>query len=113
MGLISGNTKWVLFLSSASDAEDRHVWDLAFGLLCLESAGVRHQDIFIYIDGQDRQLFTQIISSGSAKQHTIKESKDYFTDKANNTYENMVMFVTGHGGIDGIDAANPILLPRV
>ncbi len=108
MGLIKSNTKWVLFLSANPDSEHRHILDLAFGLHCLESAGIGQGDIFIYIDGNDRNFVAQWMANGSKNSYVIKQSSDFFTDQANNTHENMVMFVTGHGSIYGIDAQKPI-----
>lgn len=108
MSLISGNTRWVLFLSSHADAESRHVQDLAFGVMCLEQAGVNIANIFVYVDGADRVSIDNFIKSGTASPITVRQSKDFFTDQANNTYDNLVMFVTGHGGLEGIDAAPPI-----
>lgn len=55
MGLMQDATKWVLFLASPEEPEERHVLDLAFGLHCLESAGVSSENIEIYIDGDNRQ----------------------------------------------------------
>lgn len=108
MSLISGNTRWALFLSSHADADSRHVQDLAFGVMCLEQAGVSIENIDVYVDGADRVSIDNFIKSGTASPITVKQSKDFFTDQANNTHENLVMFVTGHGGLQGLDAAPPI-----
>lgn len=108
MNLIGGNTRWVLFLSSHSDADSRHVQDLAFGVMCLEQAGVKITDIDIYVDGTDRVSIDNFIKSGTSSPFTVKHSKDFFTDQANNNHENLVMFVTGHGGLEGLDAVPPI-----
>lgn len=108
MSLIRGNTKWVLFLSANGDAEWRHIMDLAFGLLCLEQAGVNIAHIYIYIDGTDRASIENFVKSGTNSTFVVKESKDFFADQVRNTHENLVMFVTGHGGPDGIDAPQPI-----
>lgn len=108
MSLIGGSTKWVLFLSANGDAEPRHILDLSFGVLCLERAGISIKDIAIYVDGADRVSIENFIKSGTHSTFTLKESKDFFFDQANNTYENVVMFVTGHGGPDGITSAQPI-----
>ncbi len=82
--------------------------DLAFGVLCLEKAGVSISDISIYIDGADRGSIANFIKNGTNSAFVVKESKEFFVDQAKNTHENLVMFVTGHGGPDGIDAAQPI-----
>lgn len=108
MSLVGGNTKWVLFLSARADAEPRHIVDLAYGVLCLERAGVKMADIAIYIDGVDRVSIENYIRIGTASAFVVKESKDFFIDQTTNVHENMVMFVTGHGGPDGIDAVKPI-----
>lgn len=108
MSLIRGSTKWVLFLSASADAEPRHIVDLAYGVLCLERAGVSMTDIAIYIDGADRVSIENFIRIGTASAFVVKESKEFFVDQASNTHENIVMFVTGHGGPDGIDAPTPI-----
>ncbi|WP_168792307.1 hypothetical protein [Paraburkholderia aromaticivorans] len=109
MSLIGGNTKWVLFLSvSADTAEYRHIMDLAFGLFCLETGGINIADIYIYVDGKDRASIEKILKNGTNSAFTVKESKDFFVDQAVNKYQNMVMFITGHGGLLGIDAAPPI-----
>lgn len=108
MGLINGNTRWVLFLPSQAQAESRHVQDLAFGVMCLEQAGVSCSNINIYVDGTDRTSIDNFIKSGTTSSFTVKPSKDFFTDQANNTHENLVMFITGHGGLEGLDATPPI-----
>ncbi|WP_434033357.1 hypothetical protein [Cupriavidus sp. a3] len=108
MGLRKDNTKWVLFLSSAREPDSRHVNDLVFGLQCLEAAGVQAKDIFIYIDGANRALISNFMSNGTRSAIPIKTSADFFVDLQVNSHESMVMFVTGHGGIDGIDANPPI-----
>ncbi|RQS89739.1 hypothetical protein DF035_35740 [Burkholderia contaminans] len=108
MSLIGGNTRWVLFLPSHTDAEPRHVQDLAFGVMCLEQAGINIANIDIYVDGADRVSIDNFIKSGTASPITVKQSKDFFADQAKNTHDNLVMFVTGHGSLDGLDAAPPI-----
>lgn len=105
MSLIGGNTRWVLFLSSHADAESRHIQDLAFGLMCLERSGVSIANIDIYVDGADRISINNFIKSGTTTPLQVKQSKDFFSDQANNLHENLVMFITGHGGLEGLDAA--------
>lgn len=108
MSLKNEQTKWVLFLACSGEPETRHILDLAFGLHCLELAGIDPKDIFVYIDGQDRSSIWQWLSTGTKNNYTVKQSKDFFADQTNNTHHNLVMFVTGHGGISGIDAQTPI-----
>lgn len=108
MSFIQGDTRWVLFLSSRGEPEDRHVLDLAYGLFCLESAGISPSSIFIYIDGEGRERIEQLMSLGSANSYQIGRSEDFFVDLESNSSPGMVMFVSGHGDINGIDAVSPI-----
>jgi hypothetical protein len=108
MSLVNGSTKWVLFLASSDEPEQRHVLDLAFGLMCLESAGVHKENIYIYVDGKDRALIQQWISLGTSNIYAISSTQDFFTDCLVNAYENMVIFISGHGSAQGIDAVVPI-----
>jgi hypothetical protein len=114
MGLKNSNTKWVLFLScSENNPEERHIQDLAFGLLCLESAGINSNNIFIYIDGQNRNIIQQHISMGSAHQYQILPTSEFFNLKSQNTHENMMLFISGHGDLNGIDSTPPITPHRL
>ncbi|MEM5449108.1 hypothetical protein [Paraburkholderia guartelaensis] len=81
--------------------------------MCLEQAGVSINNIDIYVDGADRVSIDNFIKSGTASPATVKQSNDFFADQANNTHENLVMFVTGHGGLEGIDATPPITPHRL
>ncbi|EMC1013077.1 caspase family protein [Enterobacter bugandensis] len=108
MSLRSERTKWVMFLPcSGIEADFRHVADLVFGVMCLEKAGVNPQDIFIYIDSPGRN-FDGAFMSASTHGFVSKPTPEFFNDLLANDYDNLVMFVTGHGGPDGIDAAQPI-----
>ncbi len=79
--------------------------------MCLEQAGVSIKNIDIYVDGSDRVSIDNFIKSGTASPVTVKQSKDFFADQAKNTHENLVMFVTGHGGLEGLDA-DPSITPH-
>ncbi|RUR94743.1 hypothetical protein PB16LOC_01040 [Pectobacterium versatile] len=108
MSLIAQKTKWVLFLSSSQPkAEARHVLDLVYGLMCLESAGVKPDDISIYIDSPT-QNFDGLFSLASTNIYHSKPTDNFFSDQENNKHENLVMFITGHGNPFGIDAVTPI-----
>ncbi|UYK05166.1 hypothetical protein [Yersinia enterocolitica] len=108
MTLKTQRTKWVLFLSSSGpQPEFRHVMDLVFGLMCLERAGISNKDIFIYVDGPPLYL-KNLFSIGSNNAYHIQPSERFFLDSSDNTHENLVMFVTGHGSPKGIDALTDI-----
>ncbi len=108
MSLRTERTKWVMFLPcSAPEADFRHVVDLVFGVMCLERSGVNPHDIFIYIDSPARN-FDGAFASASLHGFVSKPTSAFFNDLHDNDYDNLVMFVTGHGSPDGIDAAQPI-----
>jgi hypothetical protein len=106
--LQGGSTKWVLFLASSSQAEQRHIMDLAFGIHSLEKAGVSEQDIFVYIDGSDTSNINQWLAHGSVNQYIVKPTQEFFIDQKSNSHENLIMFITGHGSIEGLDASTSI-----
>lgn len=107
MSLIQGNTRWVLFLSASGIPEWRHVMDLVFGLRCLEQAGVAPHNIGIYVDGP-AQPWAPWFALASNNTYQIAPTSQFFLDLAVNKHDSLVLFVTGHGSIDGIDAAPPI-----
>lgn len=111
MGILEENTKWVLFLGASEEPEDRHVLDLAYGLFCLEAAGVKSEDISIYVDGGDKPLVQKLLLSGARNEYLVKETRCFFSDQDENVHQNLVLFVTGHGGINGIDA-RPTVSPH-
>ncbi|MBY7855433.1 hypothetical protein KW429_17285 [Vibrio fluvialis] len=109
MGLKEQKTKWVLFLSSSEDEpEDRHVYDLVFGLLCLEKAGINPENIHIYVDGMNRKAIASKFAMASQLQYEIKQTQEFFTELTQPQYNNMVMFISGHGSESGIAAKPPI-----
>lgn len=99
------NTKWILFLGSSSEPENRHIFDIAYGLMCLEASGVDENGIEIYIDGSNRGNIDKLVHTGSSNKFVIKKTEDFFADKDKNTHENVVIFVSGHGSHFGIDAS--------
>lgn len=117
MQLKNNNTKWVLFLGSESESENRHIFDLVFGVYALESAGIQPQDVEIYIDGANRANIEVLFSMGTINRYNIRPSQDFFTSVAENSHRNMVLFVTGHGSPFGIVAPQTItpfkLLSRI
>jgi hypothetical protein len=105
MGLTSGNTQWVLFLATSQDMpEDRHIADIAFGLYVLNKRGINFKDIFVVIDGEDDEYIQQILATNKCMIHKSPELPLLL----NLGYENLVLFVTGHGNISGIDSKFPI-----
>lgn len=109
MGLFAERTKWVLFLGSVTNnAEARHWFDLMFGLRCLENAGINQEDIWIYVDCGDSENFSRLLQFASPHKYILRPTSHFFNDQRQNGHENLVLFVTGHGSIEGIDASTVI-----
>ncbi|HAS6981696.1 hypothetical protein HYO50_14585 [Vibrio parahaemolyticus] len=112
MSLINSSTKWVLFLAThEAMPETRHIHDLVFGVMCLEQAGINPDDIFIYIDGDNKSSISSIFKMGTTHSYPIKDTNDFFQDLETYSHDNLVMFVSGHGSLDGI-AASPNISPH-
>lgn len=110
MGILEENTKWVLFLGASGEPEERHILDLAYGLFCLEAAGVKPEDVAVYIDGKNRAFIKGLLLSGTRFSYPVQETRDFFSDQKTNSHKNIVIFVTGHGSIEGIEAS-PVVSP--
>ena len=50
MGLISKNKRWFFILPSSKEAEERHIYDVAFGIKILLSKGIDYTKISVIID---------------------------------------------------------------
>ncbi|HCE1608078.1 TPA: hypothetical protein NJY97_005255 [Vibrio parahaemolyticus] len=91
--------------------ESRHIQDLVFGVMCLEKAGIKPGDIYIYIDGDNKSLISSHFQLGTAHSYPIKDTSEFFQDLKTYSHDNLVMFVSGHGCLDGI-AATPSISPH-
>lgn len=109
MGLIDDNTLWVFLLPSSHEAEERHIYDIAFGAGCLLSRGVKYDDIVIVIDNvsitKTAQCFSRFTLPTPNHIYTTSELSALLEY---NTHKNAVVFVTGHGSPDGLDAPFPM-----
>lgn len=110
MQLRKNNTKWIFFLgtSHGHEPENRHIFDLAYGVKCIEANGIQSKDIEIYIDGTNRGNIEKIIQTGTTNNYNIQATQVFFQNKDKNQHENSVIFVSGHGSHLGIDAAPPV-----
>lgn len=50
MGLLSNRTHWFFILPSSTEAEERHIHDIAFGVKILLYKGIDYNDISVIID---------------------------------------------------------------
>jgi hypothetical protein len=110
MGLLADSSHWIFLLPASPEAEERHIYDIAYGVFCLEKKGINPENITIMIDG-DKKRITALMQIASANQYQIYNSSDLNTILQNNTYGNIILFVTGHGSINGL-ASNPPIKPH-
>jgi hypothetical protein len=107
MSLSSEQTHWIFLSASRDESEERHIYDIAFGVYCLESRGINPTSITLIIDGTDRNRILALIKNASNYAYDIQTSDCMFDLLTKNTYENIVLFVTGHGNIEGITSNKP------
>ena len=89
--------------------EDRHIYDIAFGIKCLLQAQVSINDITVLIDNfspiKVQTVFSVMKVDSLNEIYPIKKL-DCLLE--NNSYQNAVVFITGHGSPDGLDSESPI-----
>lgn len=108
MGLISSDTLWIFLLASSGEPEIRHIYDIIFGVCNLELKGIKPENIRLVIDG-DKETISANIKTYIENEYNIYPSSYLETIIKNSSYNNIVVFVTGHGYFEqGIDAPNPI-----
>lgn len=108
MSLLSEKTNWVFLLASGDEPEERHIYDIAFGVFCLEKKGISPENLTLIIDGENRTRINSLISNATDYNYSILRSNDLYNHFKGNTFTNIVLFVTGHGNIDGIAGPNPL-----
>ena len=109
MGLISENTNWIFLLPSSMNAEQRHIFDIAFGVHVLLSRKVPLKNIVLLVDGcSDVLLHSTFAEMQVPVPNNVYTTSHYYDLLKNNLYENVVIFITGHGSINGIDSVVPI-----
>jgi hypothetical protein len=98
MNIRKEKTIWVFLLpvpNKTKNPEDRHIYDLIFGVSCVESSGVSPDDVLIVIDGEDREKFSQMVETRlTRKQHVYSsaEAMDFL-----GSYSVLMLFIYGHG----------------
>lgn len=109
MSLLKEKTEWVFMLPSSGSAAERHIFDIAIGISFLLKQGIGNEDIKILIDNTTPDIVRDIFGSLSIPDCFVySPTKAYFSLFTDNEYENVVIFITGHGGINGLDCAPPI-----
>lgn len=108
MSLLNEKTKWIFLLTSKDDPEERHIYDIAFGIACIESRAIDPANISIFIDCVNQTRTESLLQVASSHPYKFKPSDSLFTELAGNDFDNIVLFVTGHGSIDGLYGSTPI-----
>lgn len=81
-----------------------HIYDIAFYTRTLIDVGVRSEDIIFLIDYPDPLILKEAFSTFQLTvPSAIRPVSDYHNILSTNTYDNVAIFITGHGGIDGFD----------
>lgn len=111
MKLRSERTGWIFILGSGNGkVEKRFLYDIAFGVMCLEHAHVPNRDILVFIDkdGMDENDmgFLQVASNSDYSIHSLDTL--FETLRLKPEFVNLVFFVTGHGCQNSIVSSNPI-----
>lgn len=106
MSLRTEKTGWIFILGSHNGTiEDRFLYDVAYGVLCLEKSGIDAKDILLFID-EDVEDFLKIASP--FKHLAFKTNQISAILPTLTEYDNFLLFVTGHGDESSIIACNPI-----
>lgn len=109
MGLISKNTRWFFILPSSKEAEERHIYDVAFGIKVLLSKGIDYTKISVIIDNYSKVKLIAVFSQFALEiPNKIYKLSDLPNILENNKSKNGVVFVTGHGSPEGLDSAPPM-----
>lgn len=109
MGLISNQTHWFFILPSSTEAEERHIYDIAFGVKILLHKKINYKNISIVMDNAPVIKVEMVFSSLKVPVPSqVYNTKEIDTLLDHNTYKNAVVFITGHGSPNGLDAYPPI-----
>ena len=104
MGLKSEKTNWIFLLTSQDEPELRHVDDVGFGIDSLIRSGIAIEDITIIIDSSKQTTLQVIREKEGFNSKTIYKSSELKELFKKNNYDNIVLFVNGHGNYNLIDA---------
>lgn len=109
MEMMTNKTRWFFLLPSSQEAEERHIYDIAFGVKCLLSRNISLSDIVFVIDNASSVKVSAVFSKMQLSEPSeIFSTKQIDTLLCSNTYKNAVVFVTGHGSSAGLDSNIPI-----
>lgn len=109
MGLLSNRTHWIFILPSSREAEERHIYDIVYGVKVLLHKDIDYKDISIIIEhASDKKIEMVFATLQVPAPVTIYDTSRLDELLVKNTYKNAVIFITGHGSPQGLDASPPI-----
>lgn len=105
-------TLWVFLLpvsNSADNPEERHIYDVVFGVYCIQQAGISPDDIVVIIDGKDRAKISRMMVDGTGNAYEVLTLEQFDKVKERGSSVNdFVLFVFGHGHQRGLASRIPI-----
>lgn len=110
MGLKTEKTNWIFLLTSQDEPELRHVDDVGFGINSLIRSGIAIEDITIIIDSSKQTTLQVIRKKEGFDNKTIYKSSELKELFKKNNYDNIVLFVNGHGNYQGL-YSTPTITP--
>ncbi len=94
-------TAWVFLLpvnDKNKNPEDRHIYDLSFGVFKLESCGIAKSNIFLAIDGINYDNISSLVEQFTGSPHKIYSTEKISDLKKDSSFcSNLVLFICGHG----------------
>ena len=111
MGITKNNTHWLFMLTSSTKPEDRHLNDVIFGVKILLKKSIPIENISLMID-DDKSTIVQKMAPLITDTTALYTYSDMPALLQRIDKKNLVIIVTGHGSIEGIDS-NPSIRPYV
>lgn len=111
MGLFDEKTHWVFLWTTCGPLhrEDRHLHDVRFGIISLlETRRINAEFISLVVDDKNYINQLKLILQDINKNINIFVIGDLNSYIINNEFENLVLFVHGHGSMDGLPCSRPI-----
>lgn len=109
MNLLQPDTTWIFMLPSTGELEPRHIYDVAYGVNILLKNGIEKNNIRILMDNYNQVVGKYIfLDMGIVSDFDILPVSSYYDVVADIKSSNIVIFVTGHGSINGFDCIPPI-----
>lgn len=107
MGITRDNTHWLFMLTSSTKPEDRHLNDVIFGIKILLRKNIPIENISLMIDDDKSSIVQKMapLITDETSLYSYSDMPDLLRAIDKN---NVVIVVTGHGSIEGIDSNPPI-----